>query len=142
MSRNPFWFEGKRCVVTGAATGVGAALIELLAELGAAHVTVLDVKPPSGPCQRFLETDLSQEKAVEKAIAAIDGPVHALFNNAGVAATQPPRTVLAVNVLALRRLSEGLFERMPAGAAIVNTASIAGGRWAERVARIHARLAR
>jgi NAD(P)-dependent dehydrogenase (short-subunit alcohol dehydrogenase family) len=141
VSKNPFSFTGKRCVVTGAATGVGAALIELLAELGAAHVTVLDIKPPSGPCQRFLETDLANEKAVEKAIHAIEGPVHALFNNAGVAATQPPRTVLAVNVLALRRLSEGLFERMPAGAAIVNTASIAGGRWAERVAKIHELLA-
>jgi len=141
MSKNPFSFEGKRCVVTGAATGVGAALIELLAELGAAHVTVLDVKQPSGPCQRFLETDLSNEKAVGKAIAAIEGPVHALFNNAGVASTQAPRSVLAVNVLALRRLSEGLFERMPAGAAIVNTASIAGGRWAERVAKINELLA-
>jgi NAD(P)-dependent dehydrogenase (short-subunit alcohol dehydrogenase family) len=141
MSKNPFSFAGKRCVVTGAATGVGAALIELLAELGAAHVTVLDIKPPSGPCQRFLETDLASEKAVEQALHAIEGPVHALFNNAGVAATQPPRTVLAVNVLALRRLSEGLFERMPAGAAIVNTASIAGGRWAERAAKIQELLA-
>ena len=132
MSKNPFSFEGKRAVVTGAATGVGAALIELLAELGAAHVTVLDVKKPTGPCRRFLETDLSDKKAVDRAIAAIEGPVHALFNNAGVAATQAPRTVLAVNVLALRRLSEGLFERMPVGAAIVNTASIAAGGNARR----------
>jgi NAD(P)-dependent dehydrogenase (short-subunit alcohol dehydrogenase family) len=141
MSKNPFSFAGKRAVVTGAATGVGAALIELLAELGAAHVTVLDVKKPSGPCQRFLDTDLSNEKSVENALHAIEGPVHALFNNAGVAATQTPHTVLAVNVLALRRLSEGLFERMPAGAAIVNTASIAGGRWPERVAKINELLA-
>jgi len=133
---NPFSFSGRRAVVTGAATGVGAALIELLAELGAQHVTVLDVKKPGGPCQRFLETDLASERAVAKAVAAIEGPVHALFNNAGVAATQPPRTVLAVNYLALRRLSEGLAERMPAGAAIVNTASIAGGRWPERKAKI------
>ena len=141
MSKNPFSFQGKRCVVTGAATGVGAALIELLAELGAAHVSVLDIKRPEGPCQRFLETDLSDKKAVDRAVHAIEGPVHALFNNAGVAATQAPRTVLAVNLLALRRLSEGLFERMPAGAAIVNTASIAGGRWAERVAKISELLA-
>ena len=138
---DPFRYHGKRVVVTGAATGVGAALIELLAELGATHVTVLDVKKPSGPCQRFLETDLSSERAVERAIAAIEGPVHALFNNAGVAATKPPRTVLAVNVLALRRLSEGLLERMPTGAAIVNTASIAGGRWPERKAKIEELLA-
>jgi NAD(P)-dependent dehydrogenase (short-subunit alcohol dehydrogenase family) len=138
---DPFRYTGKRVVVTGAATGVGAALIELLAELGAAHVSVLDVKKPSGPCQRFLETDLSSERQVEKAIAALEGPVHVLFNNAGVAATQAPRSVLAVNVLALRRLSESLLERMPAGSAIVNTASIAGGRWPERKAKIEELLA-
>ena len=30
---NPFSYAGKRVVVTGAATGVGAALLELLAEM-------------------------------------------------------------------------------------------------------------
>ena len=46
---NPFSYESKRVVVTGGATGVGAALLELLAELDAEHVTVLDVKAPTGP---------------------------------------------------------------------------------------------
>ncbi len=46
---NPFSYEGKRVVVTGAATGVGAGLLDVLADLGAAHVTVLDVKAPTGP---------------------------------------------------------------------------------------------
>jgi NAD(P)-dependent dehydrogenase (short-subunit alcohol dehydrogenase family) len=133
---NPFSYEGKRVVVTGAATGVGAALIELLAELGAADVTVLDIKPPSGPHDRFLETDLADEAAVERAVDAIDGPVHALFNNAGVADTLPPATVISVNYLALRTLSEALLERIPEGGAIVNTASIAGGQWAEHLTAI------
>jgi NAD(P)-dependent dehydrogenase (short-subunit alcohol dehydrogenase family) len=60
-----------------------------------------------------------------------------LFNNAGVAATKPPPVVLAVNYLAVRRLSEGLLDRIPAGGAIVNTASIAGGRWAEHIEAIN-----
>jgi NAD(P)-dependent dehydrogenase (short-subunit alcohol dehydrogenase family) len=126
---SPFEYTGKRVVVTGAATGVGAGLLEVLAELDAAHVTVLDVKEPTGPHDVFLETDLSDSKAVDAAIAAIDGDVHALFNNAGVADTMPPRIVLSVNYLALRRLSEGLLERIPDGGAIVNTASTAGGQW-------------
>ena len=87
---NPFSYENKRVVVTGAATGVGAGLLEVLAELGAAHVTVLDIKAPTGPHQTFLQTDLSDRAAVDAAIAAIDGPVDALFNNAGVADTMPP----------------------------------------------------
>lgn len=138
---DPFSYAGKRVVVTGAATGVGAALLDVLDELGAPEVTVLDVKAPSGPHARFVETDLSQEPAVAAAVEALDGPVDVLFNNAGVAATHPPRVVLAVNYLALRRLSEALLDRIPAGGAIVNTASIAGGRWAEHREQIDDLLA-
>jgi NAD(P)-dependent dehydrogenase (short-subunit alcohol dehydrogenase family) len=136
---DPFSYTGKRVVVTGGATGVGAALLELLAEIGAPEVTVLDIKAPSGPHARFVETNLSDPAVVDKAIAAIngDGPVDVLFNNAGVAATLPPRVVLAVNYLALRRLSEGLLDRIPEGGAIVNTASTAGGMWADHLAQIN-----
>jgi len=133
---NPFGYGGKRVVVTGAATGVGAALIELLAELDAEHVTVLDVKPPTGPHATFLPTDLADPSAVDQAISSIDGEVHALFNNAGVADTMPPRTVIAVNYLALRRLSEGLLERIPDGGAIVNTGSTAGSQWQSHLAEL------
>src|SRR4051812_43372541 len=134
---NPFSYEGKRVVVTGAATGVGAGLLDVLAELGAARVTVLDVKAPTGPNQQFIPTDLSDEAAVDAAIAAIDGPVDALFNNAGVADTLPSETVFKVNFLALRKLSEALLERIPEGGAIVNTASTAGGQWPTRIEMIN-----
>jgi NAD(P)-dependent dehydrogenase (short-subunit alcohol dehydrogenase family) len=138
---DPYRYEGKRVVVTGGATGVGAALLGVLDELGASHVTVLDLKPPSGPHQQFIETDLSQPAAIDAALAAIDGPVHALFNNAGVADTMPPRVVFSVNYLAVRRLSEALLDRMPNGAAIANTASIAGGQWPSRLGEITELLA-
>jgi NAD(P)-dependent dehydrogenase (short-subunit alcohol dehydrogenase family) len=126
---NLFSYAGKRVVVTGGATGVGAGLLDVLAELDAAHVTVLDIKAPSGPHGTFIETNLADRAAVDAAIDAIEGPVHALFNNAGVADTQPVKIVLAVNYLALRRLSERLLDRIPEGGAIVNTASTAGGQW-------------
>jgi NAD(P)-dependent dehydrogenase (short-subunit alcohol dehydrogenase family) len=134
---NPFGYEGKRVVVTGAATGVGAALLELLAEIGAPEVTVVDLKEPTGPHATFIEANLSEEGAVDGVIAALDHPIDVLFNNAGVAATQSPRVVLAVNYLALRRLSEQLLDHIPAGGAIVNTASIAGVRWPEHVTEIN-----
>ncbi|MDT3439418.1 coniferyl-alcohol dehydrogenase [Pseudofrankia sp. BMG5.37] len=126
---DPFSYQGKRVVVTGAASGVGAALVELLDELGAAHVTAIDRDTPAGPTHRFIEADLSTEAGVEAAAAAVDGPVHVLFANAGVAATQPTRTVLSVNFLATRRLSQRLAARMTAGAAIVLTSSMAGTGW-------------
>ena len=135
-----FSYHDRRVVVTGGSRGVGAALLDVLAELDVAHVTVLDLNPPSGPHDAFLATDLTDEHAVHAAITAIDAagsPVHTLFNNAGVADTQPPRTVLSVNYLALRTLSEGLLDHMPDGSAIVNTASTAGHIWRKRAKEIN-----
>jgi len=135
-----FTYEDRRVVVTGGARGVGGALLDVLAGLGAAHVTVLDLNAPDGPHDTYLAADMSDEASVREAMAQIDGPVHALFNNAGVADTQPPATVLAVNYLALRTLSEGLLDRMADGGAIVNTASLAGNLWRKRIEPINALL--
>ena len=91
---NPFSYESKRVVVTGGATGVGAGLLDVLAEQNVEHVTVLDLKQPTGPHATFMQCDLSDQVAVTAAVAAIDGPVDVLFNNAGVADTLPPATVI------------------------------------------------
>ena len=124
--------------MTGGSRGVGAVLLDLLADLDVAHVTVLDVEPPSGPHDAFVSTDLADEQSVRAAIGTIgESPVHALFNNAGVADTRPPQTVLSVNYLALRTLSDGLLDRMPEGSAIVNTASTAGHTWRKRAKEIN-----
>lgn len=138
---HPFSYAGKHVVLTGGATGVGAALLELLVELGRPEVTVLDVKRPEGPHARFLETNLADEAAVAAAVGAIAGPVDVLFNNAGVNSTTGIPTTIGVNYLALRRLSEGLLERIPSGGAIVNTASSAGNGWAGHSAEIGELLA-
>jgi NAD(P)-dependent dehydrogenase (short-subunit alcohol dehydrogenase family) len=135
-----FSYKARHAVVTGGSRGVGAALLDVLAELGGPQVTVLDLNEPTGPHAAFVATDLADEDSVRAAIAAIvatGNPVDALFNNAGVADTQPPRTVLAVNYLALRTLSEGLLDRMPQGSAIVNTASTAGHIWRKRAKEIN-----
>jgi NAD(P)-dependent dehydrogenase (short-subunit alcohol dehydrogenase family) len=133
---DPFSYAGRHVVVTGGASGVGAALLDLLAEIGAPEVTVVDRKAPEGPHARFVEADLSNPAGVDTVIAAVEGPVDVLFNNAGVAATLPAPVVLAVNYLAVRRLSEGLLDRIRRGGAIVNTASTAGGGWAEHLGPI------
>jgi len=137
---HPFSYEKRRVVVTGGARGVGAALLDVLADVEVANVTVLDVEAPEGKHDAYVATDLSDEGSVREAIARIEGPVHALFNNAGVADTQSPSTVLAVNYLAPRTLSEGLLDRMADGGAIIYTASLAGNLWRKRVQQIDALL--
>src|SRR4051812_42266024 len=117
---HPFSYQDRRVVVTGGSRGVGASLLDVLAELDVAHVTVLDVNPPSGPHNVFVAVNLADEGAVRAAVEAVEGEVHALFNNAGVADTSPPDVVMAVNYLAPRMLIESLLDRMPEGGAIVN----------------------
>jgi NAD(P)-dependent dehydrogenase (short-subunit alcohol dehydrogenase family) len=133
---NPFSYRGRRVVVTGAASGIGAALVELLAELGAEHITAIDRATPTGPVQHYIEADLSTQAGVDAAAAGVEGPVDVLFANAGVAATQAVRTVLSVNYLATRRMVEQLCDRMPAGGAVVLTSSMAGIGWQNHQAQL------
>nr|MDT0663946.1 SDR family NAD(P)-dependent oxidoreductase [Micromonospora sp. DSM 115978] len=126
---NPFSYQGKRVVVTGAASGIGAELLGVLADLDVAHVTAIDRNRPAAPVDHFVEADLSTQAGVTAAAAAVTGPVHALFNNAGVAGTQPATTVFSVNYLAVRWLSQRLAGQMPPGAAVVVTSSMAGMQW-------------
>jgi NAD(P)-dependent dehydrogenase (short-subunit alcohol dehydrogenase family) len=120
-------YDGRRVVVTGCASGIGAQLVRQLAALGA-EVTGLDLRPPASGAAAgtFHAVDLASEASVDYAVSAIGGEVSALFNVAGVSAgIGDPRRVVAVNFLGVRHLIHGLLPRMPAGSAIVNVASVA-----------------
>ncbi len=136
-------YEGKRAVVTGAYSGIGAALVELLRQSGADQIVALDIKEPESGVDEYIETDMGNPVSVDAALAAIsanDRAVDVLFNNAGVAATLPADTVMRVNILGLKRLTNNLLPKMQSGGAIVNTASVAGNRWPEHLAQINAFL--
>lgn len=131
-----FSYAGKRVVLTGGASGVGAAAVELLAGLGCDDLTVLDVAEPTGPATRYIPTDMSDPVSVDAAVADVGEGVDVLFNNAGVSAMHAADFVIRVNYLGLRRLTEGLLPSMNSGGAVVNTASIAGQGWPENLAEI------
>lgn len=137
-------YAGKRVVITGAYSGIGAALVELLRDYGADQITVLDVKKPEADVDEFIETDMGNPVSIDGAIARInkDGraPVDVLFNNAGVAATLPADTVMRINILGLKRLTDQLLPTLRSGGAIVNTASVAGNGWPAHLEQINALL--
>jgi NAD(P)-dependent dehydrogenase (short-subunit alcohol dehydrogenase family) len=133
-------YTGKRVVLTGGATGIGAALADLLGDLGVEHLTILDIAEPTGRCDRHITTDLADPASIDAALDAIDGPVDVVFSNAGVSAKPGIRTCMAVNVAASRRLTDGIIDRIPAGGTIVYTASMAGNGWPMQKAEIDALL--
>ena len=133
-------YDNKVAVVTGAATGVGAALVEQLHTAGIARIVALDIKPCSRPVDQTIPVDLSDPLAIDEAISRLPDSIDVLFNNAGVAATLPIDIVMAVNVFAPRRLINALQHRMPPGSAVVLTASTAGGGYPEHLADIQALL--
>ena len=135
-SSNLFSYDGKKVVLTGGASGVGAAAVELLSEAGCTDLTVLDRNEPTGPATAYVAADLSDPDSIDEACEAIGPGVDVLFNNAGVAGVHSSDFVLGVNYLGLRRLSEGLLPTMNRGGAIVNTASVAGQGWPKHLAEI------
>ena len=86
---SPFNYAGKRVIVTGAASGMGAATVAMLADCGA-EVHALDIAPVSGPAAKTYETDCGDPASIDATIDAIGAPVHGLFNVAGVPQTHPP----------------------------------------------------
>lgn len=124
-------YAGRRVVVTGCASGIGEALAHILARRGA-DVVGLDRRPTAAPTAEFHLVDLADSVSIGEAAQAIGDPVHALFNVAGLSGTIGARTVIGVNFVGTRELTEALIPRLPEGAAIVNTSSMAASRYLER----------
>jgi len=136
-------FDGLAAVVTGGASGIGAATARLLRERGA-RVAVLerttDGAPEGVPA---VECDVTDTAGVDAAVATVVerlGGLDVLVNNAGIGAQgtvednddEEWRRVLDLNVTGVARVSAAalpLLRRGAAaegdGAAIVNTCSVA-----------------
>jgi NADP-dependent 3-hydroxy acid dehydrogenase YdfG len=130
--------EGKTAIVTGASSGIGAAVVAALRREGArvaggarradridADVALLlDVTDPDS-CERF----------VGEAVQALGGGLDVLVNGAGLALGRDPfgesteadeRTVLETNVNGLIRMTRLALPHLRDGGHIVNLGSVAG----------------
>ncbi len=132
-------FDNLVAVVTGGASGIGAAAAALLAERGA-RVAVLDRNVESVDEAVFsVPCDITHTAQVEAAIAAVVehfGALDIVINNAGIGAEGDIAAngddewarVLDVNVVGLARVSRAALPHLRASqhASIVNTCSVAG----------------
>lgn len=126
---------GKTIIVTGAASGIGAATARLVQAWGG-RVIAVDRHEPAEPAEIFFRADLSDRAAIDALVAALPDGADGLANIAGVPPTRPPAEVLRVNLVGLKHLTVQLVPKLADGAAIVNLASLAGLDWAESLPAI------
>jgi 3-oxoacyl-[acyl-carrier protein] reductase len=138
MSRSAF--ASRTVIVTGGASGIGAAVARMFRTAGAT-VHVLDLRPPETPCRTFHQVDVTRPEAVEQAITAVraaEGRIDAMVVCAGITrdgvvwklSDEDWNEVIAVNLTgafycvraAARHLREG------GGGSIVLVSSINGER--------------
>lgn len=118
-------YDGRRAVVTGCASGIGAHVTRQLTELGA-HVIGLDAREPTFGVDEFHQVDLADTASIDGAVASLGSRVDALFNVAGVSSgIGDPLLVVTVNFLGLRHFTEALIPMMPSGSSVVSVSSLA-----------------
>jgi NAD(P)-dependent dehydrogenase (short-subunit alcohol dehydrogenase family) len=135
MGIESFRYDGKRALVVGGATGMGAATARVVGDLGGA-VTVMDVADVDFPVKEAVRVDLRERESVERAAARIDGLLDAVFCCAGVADGTPG--LMRINFIAQRHLLELLLAKgaLPRGAAIAMVSSVAGLAWQQNLATL------
>ncbi|MEV5848588.1 SDR family oxidoreductase [Streptomyces sp. NPDC051985] len=124
-------YDGKRVVVTGAARGIGAATVEVLLDLGA-EVIAMDIAE-TDVGSRYIHVDLTDRKSIDAAFRHIEGPVHGLFNSAGVGSTASFREALLCNFVGTRHLTELIEPLMPSGSAVVTVSTTGSHDWRDYV---------
>jgi NAD(P)-dependent dehydrogenase (short-subunit alcohol dehydrogenase family) len=123
-----FMYHGKRALVVGGATGMGAAVAELVKDAGA-EVIVMDRAEVKLGGVKTIQVDLSDKASIETALEEVDGPIHALFSCAGVADGTPG--IERINFIGHRHLIDKLLSdgKLSRGSAIGMISSAAGLGW-------------
>lgn len=123
-----FRYDGKRALVVGGATGMGAAAAQTVAGLGG-EVVVMDHAPVEYPVAEAIKVDLRDRAAIDAALDQVNGPIDAVFSAAGVADGTPG--IMKINFIAHRHLIERLVAdgRLGHGAAVCLISSVAGLGW-------------
>ena len=138
-------FTGRVAVITGGASGIGAATARLLAKEGA-KLVLADINADAGAAMvselsgsdvHFIRTDVSSVDDIRALIdetVKLHGRIDILFNNAGIGSfgntvettIEQWQQVIAIDLNAIFYACHYAIPHMPKGSTILNTASISG----------------
>jgi NAD(P)-dependent dehydrogenase (short-subunit alcohol dehydrogenase family) len=133
---NAFRYDGKRVVVVGGASGMGAAAAELVQDAGA-DVVVMDFADVKLAGAQAIKVNLAEAASIDAAVDECGGRVDALFSCAGVADGTPG--IERINFIGHRHLIDRMLAKnmLPRGAAIGFISSAAGLGWEASLPELH-----
>ncbi|MBO7146406.1 MAG: SDR family oxidoreductase, partial [Lentisphaeria bacterium] len=141
--RSMIELNGKKAIITGGAGGIGLAATRTFTKAGA-EVIIADINEEAGKKAAeetgatFIRCDVSSSQDVQKVIAAANGKLDILYNNAGVYWNGRDGRITEIEednwekIIAINLRSVYLFCKyslpllMKQGGSIINTASSAG----------------
>ena len=137
---DPYRFDGKRVLVVGGATGMGAATAALAQDAGA-EVVVMDYAEVSLAGAKGIHVNLADRASIDAAVDECGGPVHAIFSCAGVADGTPG--IERINFIGHRHLIDRMIGsgHIGRGGAIGFISSAAGLGWEANLTEIQELLA-
>jgi NAD(P)-dependent dehydrogenase (short-subunit alcohol dehydrogenase family) len=135
-----FRYDGKRALVVGGATGMGAAAAQAVQDAGA-DVVVMDYADVTQRDVLAVRVNLAERDSIDTALDEVDGTVDALFSCAGVA--DGTAGIERINFIGHRYLIDRLLERdqIPRGGAIGMISSAAGLGWEANLEELKGLLA-
>jgi NAD(P)-dependent dehydrogenase (short-subunit alcohol dehydrogenase family) len=128
-------YDGKRVLVVGGSSGMGAAAAELVQDAGA-EVVVMDFADVTLPGVKGIHVNLAEAGSIDAAVDECGGPIDALFSCAGVADGTPG--IEKINFIGHRHLIDRLLAggMLPRGSAIGFISSAAGLGWEANLPRL------
>ena len=135
-----FRFDGKRVVVVGGATGMGAAAAELARDAGG-EVVVMDYAEVTLSGVKAIHVNLADKASIDAATDECGGPVDALLSCAGVADGTPG--IERINFIGHRHMIDRMIAAgsLRSGSAIGFISSAAGLGWEANLDQLQELLA-
>ncbi|WP_243076333.1 SDR family oxidoreductase [Microbacterium sp. SS28] len=126
-----FGYAGKTVVVTGAASGMGRALSEMLVDLGADVYALDRVESPVAGLAKVVIANLGERASIDQAFAQLPAQIDAFFGVAGISGVHSSfLETLTVNFIANKYVTDTyLTDRLVENGSATFVTSNGGVRW-------------